>query len=235
MKRPLLLALVVALVALAVVGAIGVVAVTRVEKRAQIALVRATAPGQQASPPRLSDAGAPAAAAPRVRRIDFSGTPAPDNLFLAHDPHAAPDESFFQDKSAHHLNLENLGPRPFSVDTNDTFINYKNGKLVWAKVYLAPDTVSFREAVAIVDARLRPLALGDRFDAREYDRHLGEVIDHEIWAPELELGHARLTPQLNCNWEWHQPARAQVERVACRPLFSITVPAAAPGPAATSP
>lgn len=157
----------------------------------------------------------------REYRVDFEGEPTAANLFFSNDPTL--EEAYFERKEEHRLLLIHLFGTAYSIDTNDTFINYRNGRLVWLRVYLAPDTVGFRDAVRVVDRQLNRAGVGQAFDAREYDRHMGEVTDHEIWVPTFKLGRATLVAELNCNWEWHQTAREQAARVSCRPLFNITM------------
>ncbi|MDB4989780.1 MAG: hypothetical protein JWN04_4958 [Myxococcaceae bacterium] len=156
--------------------------------------------------------------------IDFAGDSSGDNLRFALPADRQKLESFFDESVENSITLLHFTEQPVEFTTYSIFIEYVASVLRYATFYLSPQAVSYAEAVQVMDRFIKQAGLSNRFDTREYEKHMGKVEAKELWSPNIVLEHIEMSAMLNCDWEWNEAARDQLREVRCRPYIAVEPP-----------
>ncbi len=148
--------------------------------------------------------------------LDFADPNADANLFLVPD-----DDEGVTLATIHKLDLRGLADHSAVLTSWKTQLHYRDRRLFWMTTYPTADNLDYRDALTAAGDALRTLGLHNNWQPLEYNNHMGEVLNKEIWVPTINLANAQLEVMLNCSWQWHVPAVEQLDQVRCRPYLSI--------------
>lgn len=163
---------------------------------------------------------------PRPAMRLATSMPEPLTIVIAFDEGASAANHFYsadgEPWESHHrhrlrINFGADAPR-FDVESFNTLIDYKDGRLDWVKFYPFLPPVSYGVALSSLSTLFSSYGIQDRVMWSKYETRLDARADGtETYLPTVEFSAASLTAYLNCRWDDYEIARAQIAHVKCAP------------------